>query len=268
PCPYCGAPTTIKQQRCTQCRASLMERAPRAERRSLALTVLGTIWVVGGVGMLVGAALLGVLLVLQREAPAGTATPSSFLAIVLAAVFLFGLLCFGVARGLLARVREFYFRNIALILIGIVVRVGLLFRGVALLSGIVALAGSNASPWSGVLSTTALVLPIVLGVLLVLFPLILSILCYRDFFPPLAASNLVAQGVSARGVYLRLPPITRKLDFNTRTFAQLFDDPAFREDVGRQLRQARGDATRIGLPAVLGLKDPLGAVAHLQQLSG
>jgi hypothetical protein len=166
-----------------------MERAPRAERRSLALTVLGAIWVVGGVGMLVGAALLGVLLVLQREAPAGTATPSSFLAIVLAAVFLFGLLCFGVARGLLARVREFYFLNIALILIGIVVRVGLLFRGVALLSGIVALAGSNASPWSGVLSTTALVLPIVLGVLLVLFPLILSILCYRDFFPPLVRSN-------------------------------------------------------------------------------
>lgn len=90
----------------------------------------------------------------------------------------------------------------------------------------------------------------------------------RDFFPPLAASNLGAQGVSARGTYLRLPPIKRKLDFNTRNFAQLFDDPAFREDVGRQLRQARGDATRIGLPAVLGLKDPLGVVAHLQQLSG
>ena len=93
PCPYCGAPTTIKQQRCTQCRASLMERAPRAERRSLALTVLGAIWVVGGVGMLIGAALLGVLLVVQRQATAGTALPSGFLSIVLAAVFLFGLLC-------------------------------------------------------------------------------------------------------------------------------------------------------------------------------
>ena len=41
----------------------------------------------------------------------------------------------------------------------------------------------------GVLSTTALVLPIALGVLLVLFPLILSILSYRDFFPPLVRSN-------------------------------------------------------------------------------
>jgi glycerol-3-phosphate dehydrogenase subunit B len=90
----------------------------------------------------------------------------------------------------------------------------------------------------------------------------------RDFFPPLAAGNLSAQGFPARGVYLRLPPIDRKLDFNTRVFAQLFDQPAFREDVGRQLRALRQGATRIGLPAVLGLKDPLGVVADLQRLSG
>src|SRR5262245_36047220 len=90
----------------------------------------------------------------------------------------------------------------------------------------------------------------------------------RDFFPPLAAANLTAQGISARGVYLRLPPIKRRLDFNTRTFAQLFEDSAFREDVGRQLRAQRGDATRIGLPAVLGLDDPLAVVADLQRLSG
>jgi glycerol-3-phosphate dehydrogenase subunit B len=90
----------------------------------------------------------------------------------------------------------------------------------------------------------------------------------RDFFPPLAAANLSAQGMTARGAYLKLPPVNRKLDFNTRTFAQFFDDPAFRQDVGRQLRELKGDATRIGLPAVLGLGDPLGVVADLQRLSG
>jgi glycerol-3-phosphate dehydrogenase subunit B len=90
----------------------------------------------------------------------------------------------------------------------------------------------------------------------------------RDFFPPLAAANLSAQGIPARGAYLQLPPIKRKLDFNTRVFAQLFDEPAFREDVGRQLRALRQGATRIGLPAVLGLKNPLGVVADLQRLSG
>ncbi len=90
----------------------------------------------------------------------------------------------------------------------------------------------------------------------------------RDFFPPLAAANLSAQGIPARGAYLRLPPTKRRLDFNTRTFAQLFDQPAFREDVGRQLRALRGDATRIGLPAVLGLREPLRVVAELQSLCG
>jgi len=90
----------------------------------------------------------------------------------------------------------------------------------------------------------------------------------RDFFPPLAAANITAQGIVARGVYLKLPPIRRRLDFSARTFAQLFDDAGFREDVGRQLRAARGDATRIGLPAVLGLRDPLAVVSELQALAG
>ncbi len=90
----------------------------------------------------------------------------------------------------------------------------------------------------------------------------------RDFFPPIAADNLNSQGIPARGVYLTLPPTKRKLDFTTRSFAQLFEDAAFRENIGRQLRQLRGNATRIGMPAVLGLNDPMGVVADLQNLSG
>jgi glycerol-3-phosphate dehydrogenase subunit B len=90
----------------------------------------------------------------------------------------------------------------------------------------------------------------------------------RDFFPPLAATNLAAQGIAARGVYLRLPPVKRKIDFTTRSFAQFFDDPAFRADIGRQLREQKGDARQIGLPAVLGLRDPVGVVADLQAFSG
>src|SRR5438552_606021 len=83
----------------------------------------------------------------------------------------------------------------------------------------------------------------------------------------LALADTAAQGIAARGIYLRLPPVERRLDFYTRTFAQLFDDPAFRQDVGQQLRAAKGSATRIGLPAVLGLRDPLRVVAELQALS-
>lgn len=91
----------------------------------------------------------------------------------------------------------------------------------------------------------------------------------RDFFPTLAAENLASQGHQARGVYLQLPVSTpRRLDFSTRAFAELFDQPAFREEIGRQLRAARGSATRIGMPAVLGLRDPLKVVQDLQRLSG
>jgi len=90
----------------------------------------------------------------------------------------------------------------------------------------------------------------------------------RDFYPPPAADNLQAQGVAARGVYLTLPPIKRSLEFTTRTFAFLFDDPGFREQIGEQLRKERGSATRIGLPAVLGLKDPVGAMRDLERITG
>lgn len=85
----------------------------------------------------------------------------------------------------------------------------------------------------------------------------------RDFFPGLAAANLRAQGVAARAVYLDLPPTTRRRDFPTTIVAQLFEDAQFRADVGRQLRAARGAATTIGLPAVLGLRRAAAIVAEL-----
>ncbi len=90
----------------------------------------------------------------------------------------------------------------------------------------------------------------------------------RDFFPPLAAANLRAQGIDARGVYLDVPTAFRRRDYSTRTFAELFDRPAFRAAIGAQLRTQRGTATRIGMPAVLGLYDPLAVVADLQTAAG
>ncbi len=92
----------------------------------------------------------------------------------------------------------------------------------------------------------------------------------RDFFPPMIAANLRAQGFAAEGVYLQLPPIERRLDFSTATFARLFDQPAFRADVGRQLRQLaqRGGHTRIGMPAVLGLDNATRAVSELHAAAG
>lgn len=90
----------------------------------------------------------------------------------------------------------------------------------------------------------------------------------RDFFPPLAAANLIAAGIPARGVWLDLPPVRRTLDFIPTTFADLFDEAGFRAAVGRALRAHRGEATAIGLPAVLGRDHAAAAVAELTTLAG
>lgn len=90
----------------------------------------------------------------------------------------------------------------------------------------------------------------------------------RDFYPPMAADKLRDQGIAARGVYLTLPPAYKRLDYTTRSFAMWFERPDFRQQVGQQLRELRGSATRIGMPAVLGLRDPLGVINDLQRYSG
>jgi glycerol-3-phosphate dehydrogenase subunit B len=90
----------------------------------------------------------------------------------------------------------------------------------------------------------------------------------RNFFPPLAAANLSAAGIPARGTWLDLPPIRRHLDFTPTIFAQLFEDPAFRVVVGKQLRALRRDATRIGLPSILGTRHAASIVAELSEQAG
>ena len=90
----------------------------------------------------------------------------------------------------------------------------------------------------------------------------------RDFFPLYATANLRAAGYDARAVWLDLPPTKRRLEFTPTALADLFEDTAFRAAVGRQLRAVRGDATRIGLPAVLGARAAYRVVAELAVLAG
>jgi glycerol-3-phosphate dehydrogenase subunit B len=85
----------------------------------------------------------------------------------------------------------------------------------------------------------------------------------RDFFPPLAAANLRAQGIAARGAWLELPPTSRRLDFTPTVLADLFEQADFRAEVARRLRAVQGDAVRIGLPAVLGQRQAAVVAADL-----
>lgn len=92
----------------------------------------------------------------------------------------------------------------------------------------------------------------------------------RDFFPPLIAANLRAQGFAADPAYIEIPPGMQRRDYSTMIFARQFDNPQFRAEIGRQLRGLvrRGRYTHVALPAVLGMRYPLDVVSDLQAASG
>ncbi len=181
-CPYCGAPTTPLQQRCTQCRNDLMIRAAPREKRSIALTILGILWGIGGALALLGTALLGVLFFLSRRAPqAGAARSSDQILGMVAGSLLVGLLYIMVARGLLVRARWAYYVNIGLIALGAVGAICSALGGIAAIGLLVASLGRarNAAQMAG---TFALIGLIVVGTVFVLLPIVLTVLSYGDFF--------------------------------------------------------------------------------------
>jgi glycerol-3-phosphate dehydrogenase subunit B len=92
----------------------------------------------------------------------------------------------------------------------------------------------------------------------------------RDFFPPLIAANLRAQGYKADDVYLDLPPDSRRKEFGPMIFARLFENEGFRAAIGSQLAEQvrRGGYARIGMPAVLGLRKASAVVRDLQARAG
>lgn len=90
----------------------------------------------------------------------------------------------------------------------------------------------------------------------------------RDFYPPMLAAQLTAQGIAAHGLYLPPPPSERTLDFPSTQMARLFENAGFRAAIGEQLRERRGAARVIVLPAVLGLSNAAAIVAELQTRSG
>lgn len=92
----------------------------------------------------------------------------------------------------------------------------------------------------------------------------------RDFFPPLIAANLRAQGIAAEAAQLTLPPTNRQRDFSPVTLARLCEQPAFRAKLGEQLAAhvRKGGYARIGMPAILGLKHATEVARDLQNRAG
>jgi len=89
---------------------------------------------------------------------------------------------------------------------------------------------------------------------------------FRDFHPGLCAGNLALAGISARAVTVD-PPVDRP-DVSAVGIARLFDDPRWRAGFCARLGSLLGAEEHVGLPAVLGLRDPAGVLSDLERRLG
>ncbi len=91
---------------------------------------------------------------------------------------------------------------------------------------------------------------------------------FPDFYPGLTADNLNAQGFIANHVTLDLPSLHARRFTNGITLARLFDTPEFRDEVANVLQPKLGTISRVGFPAVLGLRNALTALRELEARLG
>jgi glycerol-3-phosphate dehydrogenase subunit B len=91
---------------------------------------------------------------------------------------------------------------------------------------------------------------------------IVGVPCLRDFHQDLCAANLRAGGVEARPLVVE--PELERADMNALGLARHLDDEAWRAAFCAQLTPLLGDAAGVGLPAMLGLRDPHGVWMDLQ----
>jgi glycerol-3-phosphate dehydrogenase subunit B len=85
----------------------------------------------------------------------------------------------------------------------------------------------------------------------------------RDFHAALCAANLRDNGTEARG--LELDVDDGRPENNALGLARRFDDPAFRAGFAARLAPLLQPGERVGLPAILGVRDPHAAWSDLEQ---
>jgi glycerol-3-phosphate dehydrogenase subunit B len=88
----------------------------------------------------------------------------------------------------------------------------------------------------------------------------------RDFHPQLCAANLQLAGIDARAVSLDLK--LERADMNALGIARRFDDATWRAQFCAELSLALRAEEHVGLPAMLGIRDPHGVVTDLEQRLG
>jgi glycerol-3-phosphate dehydrogenase subunit B len=88
----------------------------------------------------------------------------------------------------------------------------------------------------------------------------------RDFHAALCGSNLRRSGIDARSVEVEIE--VERADQNALGLARKFDDPAWRAGFAARLALKLQAHERVGLPAMLGLRDPHGVWSDLEHRLG
>jgi glycerol-3-phosphate dehydrogenase subunit B len=88
----------------------------------------------------------------------------------------------------------------------------------------------------------------------------------RDFHPSLCAANLAQAGIRSRAVSLELS--LERADMSALGLARRFDDSAWRARFCAELSLTLGGEEHVGLPAMLGIRDPHGAWSDMEHRLG
>jgi len=84
----------------------------------------------------------------------------------------------------------------------------------------------------------------------------------KDFYP-----NYVAAQLKCRGVTLPLPE-TSTPQMTSAAITRLMEKETFRDRISKEIKKHLNGETRIGLPAILGLRDPIGVKKDLEEIIG
>lgn len=103
--------------------------------------------------------------------------------------------------------------------------------------------------------------------------LILGIKGFSDFYPHWIAANLNAQGAVSQADIIEIPSLQQKTFITSRVLAESFDQPDFLEEVILTIQEhfrknASHKKSRVGLPAVLGLRKHHQIIQKMQESLG
>jgi hypothetical protein len=199
PCVYCGALAALERRSCPKCHNSLMIRANPREKRSIALTIIGVLWLASGVlQILAGLAVtaLGALAFntlqsqLARTKRVSMAFPAELLAPLVAGL-LAGAIVIMIGRGLLKRQRWAYWIVMALTIIGLLGAAAMLMLGAAIAPQIAkalsspALASRGGGNPAATIAAGSMITSLAISFGLQLLFFLLVALSHRDFYGPM-----------------------------------------------------------------------------------